>query len=54
MRKMVLLNLQGAVSGADGETGDELHDIGTAARTSIDDISLLHRNQPISIRSGVR
>ena len=39
MRKMVLLNLQGAVSGADEGTGDELHDIETAARTSVADIS---------------
>ena len=54
MRKMVLLNLQGVVSGADEGTGDELHGIGTAARTSIDDISLLYRNQQNSIRSGVR
>ena len=32
--------LQGAVSGADGGTGDELHDIGTFARTSMDEISM--------------
>ena len=39
----LLLYLKGTISDADEGTEDELHDIGTAARTSYYYISLLHR-----------